>query len=181
MIRHSMLLSSLALTSIFALTAAGDPSIDVAKSSVIATFTQEKVPVDTPFKRFSGHIQYSAAQPAAARADLEVLTGSIDLGSDDYNAEVRKKSWLDSATYPKATFVSTAIRPGGNGGFTTTGTLTLKGKSVTLNVPVKVSRVGTATAFDGAFEISRAYFGIGDPEWNDVLDDKVKVRFHLVE
>jgi hypothetical protein len=35
--------------------------------------------------------------------------------------------------------------------------------------------------FDGSFEISRAYFGIGSKEWSDEVDDKVKVRFHLVE
>jgi hypothetical protein len=48
-------------------------------------------------------------------------------------------------------------------------------------VPVTVGKAGSAMVFDGAFEISRAYFGIGDKEWNDVVDDKVKVRFHLVE
>jgi hypothetical protein len=46
---------------------------------------------------------------------------------------------------------------------------------------VTVGKAGSAMVFDGAFEISRAYFGIGDKEWNEVVDDKVKVRFHLVE
>jgi hypothetical protein len=35
--------------------------------------------------------------------------------------------------------------------------------------------------FEGTLEISRAYFGIGDAEWNDVVDDKVRIKFHLVE
>ena len=28
---------------------------------------------------------------------------------------------------------------------------------------------------------SRKAFGIGAPDWNDVVDDNVRVRFHLVE
>ena len=92
----------------------------------------------------------------------------------------RKSS--DSGTYPKVTFISTSIKPGASGHFDATGTLTLKGKTQTLTVAVTVSQAGkNAIVFDGAFEISRAYFGIGDKEWNDDVDDKVRVRFHLVE
>ena len=35
-------------------------------------------------------------------------------------------------------------------------------------------------AFDGSFELSRRAFGIGDPAWDSVLDDRVRVRFHLL-
>ena len=176
-----LLISSIAPTIAFVATAAGDPTIDVSKSSIIATFKQESVPVDAPLMKFNGHIDYDPAQPSAAKAALEVDTGSLDLGSPDYDAEVRKKEWLDSGTYPKVTFISTSIKPGASGHFDATGTLTLKGKTQTLTVAVTVSQAGKAIVFDGAFEISRAYFGIGDKEWNDDVDDKVRVRFHLVE
>jgi polyisoprenoid-binding protein YceI len=160
---------------------AADSTINAAKSSITATFKQENVPVDAPFRSFSGHIDYDAAKPAAAKANLELDPGSIDLGSDDYSAEVRKKSWFDTATYPKATFSSTSIKPGAAGHFEATGTLTLKGKAQTIVVPVTVATVAGATAFDGAFDISRAAYGIGDAQWNDVVDDKVHIKFHLVQ
>lgn len=170
-----------ALMTSFAALADGDPSIDTRNSSIIATFRQENVPVDAPFKSFNGRIDYDPAQPGASKAAVEVDTGSLDLGSPDYNAEVRKPSWLDSAGYPKATFISTAVKPGAAGHFDARGNLTLKGKTQTVIVPVTVSKSGARTVFDGTLEISRKYFGIGDPEWDDVLDDKVRVRFHLVE
>jgi polyisoprenoid-binding protein YceI len=72
-----------------AATAAGDASIDGTKSTIVATFRQENVPVDAPFRKFSGHILYDPAAPAAAKALLDVDTGSFDLGSEDYNTEVR--------------------------------------------------------------------------------------------
>ena len=179
--RHSPWISTIALTAAFVATAAGDPTIDAAKSSIIATFRQENVPVDAPLKKFNGRIDYNPAQPNAAKAALEVDTASLDIGSPDYNAEVAKKEWMDSATYPKASFISTSVKPGAAGHLDATGTFTMKGKTQTLTFPVTVTKSGTATVFDGSFEISRAYFGIGDKEWNDVVDDKVKVRFHMVE
>jgi polyisoprenoid-binding protein YceI len=155
--------------------------IDGGKSTVVATFTQENVPVEAPFKRVSGHIDYDPAQPAAAKAELAVTTGSLDLGSEDYNSEVRKQDWLDSAAHPTASFVSTSIKPAAPGHLEATGTLTLKGKTQTVTVPVTVGRAGAVTSFDGELTISRAYFGIGDKEWNDVLDDKVRIKFHIIE
>jgi polyisoprenoid-binding protein YceI len=170
-----------ALALAFAALAAGDPTIDASKSTFVITFKQENVPVDASFKKFNGRIDYDPAHPNEAKAALEIETGSFDMGSADYNTEVKKKDWLDSGTYPKASFISTSIKPGANGHFDATGTLTLKGKSQTLTVPVTTARSGNATTFDGTVDISRAYFGIGDAEWKDVVDDSVRIKFHLSE
>ncbi len=167
---------ALALTAI-----ARAADINPAVSSIIATFRQENVPVDAPFKRFSGHIDFDPAHPTAAHATLQVVTASLDLGSPDYDAEVQKAEWLNSAAYPNAIFASTAIAPGAAGHFTATGTFTLKGRAQTLTVPVTVTHNGAATVFDGTLQISRKYFSIGSAEWNDVVDDTVNVRFHLVQ
>ena len=166
---------------IASLALAADNGVDPAKSTVDVTFRQENVPVDAPFKSFSGHIDYDAAKPAAAKATLEIEPASLDLGSDDYTAEIRKKAWFDTASFPKATFTSTSIKPGAAGHFDATGTLTLKGKPQTITVPVSVDSQDGTTAFDGSFDIQRSAFGIGDAQWNDVIDDKVRIKFHLVQ
>lgn len=176
---HRMSIAAMSLLAALSALAA-DSNIDTAKSTMVATFKQEGVPVDAPFKRFSGSIIYDAKNMAGATAVLEVDTGSLDIGDEAYNAEVRKKTWFDSATYPKATFRSTAIKAGVAGQFDATGTLSIKGKASTITVPVKVQTSAGISAFDGALTISRKTFGIGDPAWEDVLDDKVSVRFHLV-
>ena len=173
--------ASVAVALGFTAVAAGIPVIDATKSTVIATFKQENAPVDAPFKNFTGRIDYDPAAPLTAKATLEVQTGSLDLGASDYNDEIVKKSWFDSKTYPKAVFVSTAVKANGANQLQVTGNLTLKGKTATVTVPVTVSKAGAATLFDGAFELSRKAFAIGDPQWDDVLDDTVRVKFHLVE
>jgi polyisoprenoid-binding protein YceI len=174
---HWMLLPAGLAMAVVAL--AADGAIDVGQSTIVATFRQEGVPVDAPFQRFSGTIAYDAAHPAAASAAVDVEVSSLDLGDESYNAEVRKAAWFDSAQFPKASFHSTSIKPGGADHFEATGTLSIKGKSQTVTVPITVQKKGSAIAFDGSFELSRKSFGVGDPDWDAVLDDKVSVRFHL--
>jgi polyisoprenoid-binding protein YceI len=59
--------------------------------------------------------------------------------------------------------------------------LTIKGRTQTITVTISVQRAVGAASFDGSFDMSRSAFGIGDPIWNDVLDDQVRVRFHLLK
>jgi polyisoprenoid-binding protein YceI len=149
-------------------------------SRVTATIKQEGVAVESPFIKFTGRITYDPAQVAASAALLEVETGSFDFGDAAYNEELRKKSWFDSGTHPKASFKSTAIKVGVAGSFVATGQLTLKGRVQTLTVPVKVTVVAGRTVFDGSLAISRKAFGIGDPIWEGVVEDKVIIKFYLV-
>ena len=93
-----------------ALALAADAGLDAAKSTIVATFRQESVPVDAPFRKFSGQIVYDASKPAAASANLDVETGSLDIGDPAYNAEIRKPAWFDSLRFPLATFRSTAVK-----------------------------------------------------------------------
>jgi polyisoprenoid-binding protein YceI len=160
--------------------AAADRLID-PKSTLSATFTVEKVPVEAPFHKFSGRIDYDPANPTAAKASLEVQTASLDIGSPDYNEEVQNKKWFDVARFPKGTFVSTAVVAKGPGKLQATGNLTLKGKTAPVTVLVTVSKAGALTQFDGAFDLSRKAYGIDDSQWNDVLEDTVKVKFHLLQ
>lgn len=150
------------------------------KSTVTAVFKQEGVSVDTPFTRFAGKVNYDAKNVATATATIEVETASLDFGDPTYNAEIAKKSWFDSKTHPKAVFRSTAIKPVSATRFDATGTLTIKGKVLTITVPVTVGAGPAGNTFDGTFTMSRKAFGIGDPIWEDAIDDKVTVKFHLV-
>lgn len=166
---------------VFALVAqAADGNLDLAHSSLVASFRQQAVSIDAAFRRFDGEIDYDPAHPASTRASLSVDMTSLDIGDEDSNAEVLKAAWFDAARFPLATFRSTAVKPTAPGQFDATGELTVKGRTQPITVSVSVQRAGGALAFDGSFEISRRQFDIGDPSWNPVLDDRVRVRFHLL-
>jgi polyisoprenoid-binding protein YceI len=146
------------------------------KGTLTATFKQEGVAVENPFLKWSGHIDYDPKNVAAASAHIDVDMASYDIGDPMYAAELAKKSWFDTAAHPRGTFRSTAIKAVSATRFDATGTLTLKGKSQTITVPVTVN----GTTFDGNFTISRKAFGIGDPVWDGTVDDKITIKFHLV-
>jgi polyisoprenoid-binding protein YceI len=151
-----------------------------SKSALLATFKQEGVAVESPFTSFKGVVNYDPGNVAASTAQIEVDMASLDLGDPAYNAELRKKSWFDSAAFPRGVFKSTAIKVVNAGRFEATGSLTIKGRAQTITVPVAVSNSPAGPVFDGSFVISRKAFGIGDPIWADTVDDKVTVKFHLV-
>lgn len=155
--------------------------IDAAKSKVTATFKQIGVPVEGVFTKTAGSIQFDAAKPEASTASLQIDTAAFDLGMDDYNAEVRKKEWFDSKTYPQATFVSTGLKALGGERYQASGKLSIKGKSMDVSFPVTVKRQAAATVFTGSIPVSRKVFAIGDAGWNEVVDDAVTVNFSIVQ
>lgn len=169
-----------AFTVAFAAAATGaDGRITTAGSTLIATFMQQHAPVDAPFKVFSGSVDYDAAHPESTRATLRVDVGSLELGDADASAELRKPAWFDTARYPEASFRSTSARRAADGRLEVTGTLEIKGRAQPVTVAVSVQSSGATRSFDGSFELSRKAFGIGDPAWDGVLDDNVRLRFHL--
>lgn len=155
--------------------------IDPARTKVTATFKQIGVPVEGVFTKAAGAIQFNAAKPETSTASIQIETAGFDLGMDDYNAEVRKKEWFDSKTHPVASFVSTSFKALGADRYQAAGKLTLKGKTVELSFPVTVKRQAAATVFTGSIPVSRKAFAIGDPSWNDVVEDAVTVNFTVVQ
>jgi len=117
------------------------------------------VPVDGKFNKFTARITFDPAKPAAGSANITIDTGSYDLGDAEYNKEVRGKEWFDSATFPTATFVSSAIAPAGTANqYKVTGKLTIKGKSQTLlGAYVQGPNMGfTFVDIDGSIKSVRA-------------------------
>jgi polyisoprenoid-binding protein YceI len=156
--------------------------VDTSKSTVVATSKQMNVPVDGTFRKFTAQLSFDPARPAAGSARLSIDIGSYDLGDPSYNDQVRGKEWFDAAQFPSATFVSSAIAPAGGNQFKVSGTLTIKGKSQNVTVPVTVTQQGNTQTFDGALPIKRSQFDIGTGEWKDtsVVADEVVIKFHIV-
>jgi len=159
--------------------AAGSSRVNATRSEITATFRQMNVPVEGRFEAFRGQVQFDPKNPAAAGARLEVDTASLDLGADEYNDEVRGQEWFDSKAHPLATFVSSKVTAAGADRFSAAGTLTLKGQARSLEVPFTVRRLQGGRSYEGQFTVSRKAYGIGDAEWDDVLEDPVVVRFRI--
>jgi len=156
--------------------------LDAAKSSVNITFKQIGVPVDAKFKKFNANIDYDSSKPDAAKANVEIDISSFDLGDPEYNKEVLKKEWFNASQFPKASFVSSAMKSNPNGKLDVSGTLTIKGKSQAVSFPLSVKKEGAGWVFDGSLPIKRLTFQIGEGEWKDTgtVADEVLIKFHVV-
>jgi len=154
---------------------------DVAHSSVSAVFKQMNVPVESSFKRFDARIDYDAAHPDKASARVDIDTASFDMGQADYNKEIAKKEWFNSAQFPKASFVSSSIKPAGAGKLNVSGKLTIKGKTADVSFPLSVKPEGGKQVFEGQLPIKRLAFNVGEGEWQDtsMVADEVIIKFRV--
>lgn len=154
---------------------------DVAKSNVSAVFKQMNVPVEAKFRNFNAQIDFNIAKPETGKATVEIDVKSFDLGDAEMNKEALKKEWFNAAQFPKASFVSSAIKAAG-GKFTVSGKLTIKGKSQDVSFPLSVETKGGSQIFDGALPINRLNFNIGEGEWKDpsMVADEVVIKFRVV-
>lgn len=161
-----------------AVEAAAGQALSPVPGTLHARFTQMGVGVDLEFKVFEARITFDETDPAAGSVSVEVDATSADLGDDSYNQELAGPDWLDSANHPRAVFESKALRAAG-GAFEAEGSMTLKGVTQPVTIPFTVTREGELRSFEGQFPISRRAFGVGDPSWDEDLEDQVVVRFQV--
>ncbi|CAJ0693564.1 YceI family protein [Ralstonia holmesii] len=168
--------------SIAAVSVSAIAQVDAAKSSVTATGKQLGVPMDIKFGKFDAAVNYNPSNVAASTAKVDIDVTSVDVGSKEYNDELKKKDWFDTAKYPKATFVSSAFKPGAGGKVDVIGKLTIKGVTQDVTAPVTFKQDGANQIFEGALPVKRNVFKVGDGEWKDtsVVSDDVTIKFRVV-
>jgi len=155
--------------------------VDQGRSQVRFVITQMNVPVEGGFGRFTMKARFDPAKPENApllRVELDVA--SIDTGSAEGDDEARRPLWFDAARHPKATFLCTSVKKQKDGRYLASGDLTLKGRSRPITVPFSLApQPNGAWLAEGRVPVSRADFGIGGGEWNDVVADRAEVRFRI--
>ena len=174
--------AAVALAAMAALgTAAAQSVLVPAQSEIAFTSRQMGVPVEGRFARFDGELAFDPRRPEATRFVLRIDLGSVVLGTAEVEAELRRPEWFAVATFPQASFVARRVQASGPDRFEVTGTLTIKGRSREITVPVELARDGARGTATGRFVLRRLDFRIGDGDWNDpaLVADEVTVRFRL--
>lgn len=155
----------------------------VAEKSQIRFVTRQmNVAVEGAFRKFDATVAFDPAKPEATQAKFEVDLGSIDLGSAEGETEAKRKPWLNIEAYPKASFISTALKPAGAPGkFMAEGNLTIKGTTQKITVPITISEAAGLRVVEGQFPLKRLQFKIGEGAWSDIdtVADEVLVRFRF--
>ncbi|HUX31961.1 MAG TPA: YceI family protein [Thiobacillus sp.] len=151
------------------------------QSTIHFEFRQTGWPIKGGFKRFTTQMAFDPARPEAVHVQIDIDLASIDTGLSRADEESGDKLWFNRNTHPKATFVSSQVRALGNNRYEMRGTLTLKGKSRDMVVPLTFTPGNNAAIFDGAFVLRRLDFGIGEGRWSDItiVANEVQVRFRI--
>lgn len=156
-------------------------AIAVDKSQITFHYKQMGVAMDGRFKRFNAQLNFDPAKPAAAQAQIEIDLASVDTGSSEADDEVVGKPWFNVKAFPKAVFVAKQIKQTTTNQYEALGTLTIKGKTQDIKVPIKYAVQGGSGVFTGSFVMRRGDFSIGEGSWAkfDVVANDIQVNFQL--
>lgn len=156
-------------------------AIDGARSEIVFVGKQMGVPAEGRFKRFTAQVDFDPARLAAARTRIEIDLASVDTGFGEVDAELQGKAWFNTASFPTARFVSSAVKSLGGGRYEAAGKMTIKGRTRGVSAPFSVKQQNGTTVFEGVFTLRRLDYGVGEGVWADTeaVADEVQVRFKL--
>lgn len=156
--------------------------VQTNESAVRFGYTQMGVAMEGKFNRFAAQLAFDPARLDKARATIDIDIASIDTGVDEANEEVVGKQWFDARTHPAASFISTGMKSLGGNRYEVSGKLGIKGRTQDVVVPVTFTKAGARGQFDGALNIKRLDFAIGEGAWSDVgtVANEIQIKFHFV-
>ena len=137
---------------------------------------------DGSFKTFSGTVQLVGNDPLKSQVTAEIDVASLVADQEKLTGHLKSGDFFDVAKFPKAKFISTAVKAGGEKGatHTITGNLELHGVSKSISFPATVKVAGDTVDVDAEFAINRKDFGLvypGKPD--DLIKDEVLLKLTI--
>ena len=156
-------------------------TIDAARSSV--GFTGAKV-TDShtgTFSDFSGTMQLDPDDLTSSSVSITIQMSSLQIEPERLRGHLLSPDLFDATQFPTATFASTSIAAGGEGGtHTVTGNLTLHGQTRSITFPANITVEAGEVHATAEFSINRGEFGITYPGMaDDLIREGVVIRFDV--
>ena len=179
--RYAALALLLQMTALGAAGAGGESWVSQAAESELAfSAWYDGEELTGAFKDFDVRLLLDENRSGPAALEVEVRVGSADMNDREINEELLEPEWFDGASFPLATFSSTAIRPAASG-FVANGQLRLKGLARDLEIPLEWQRDDKRARLAGSVILSRRAWQVGTGEWASEasLADRVEVRYEV--
>lgn len=135
------------------------------ESSLAFTFRQMGSAVTGRFETFTATISFDPAALDAASVEALIEIASVDTGNAERDAGIEGADWFDSATYPRARFVSTGFTATGGDGYDVAGELTIRDVTEPVVLPMTITIDGDRAVATGTLELDRTTFGVGRGDW----------------
>lgn len=136
----------------------------------------------------TGTLTLDPKNVAASKVSIDVPIANLRTGIPALDEHLMKADFFDSAKFPKATFVSTSVKPDGATSAEITGNLTIKGVTKPVTLDADFYGAGKAPAMAGGKEnvgfvatatIKRSDFNMGYavPMVGDAVELKIVAAF----
>jgi polyisoprenoid-binding protein YceI len=177
-----LVLLALSIFFVSSVFAAEFTEIDVVKSKITFTSKLMGSKLSGGFGKFSGRVAFNSDEPEKSRANLIIDLASFNAGGDELREEAKGRDWFNTKTFPTANFVADSVKVLGPNSLEIHGNLTMKGKTVPVNVMAKYQVQGKQVLFDASMQLMRLDFGLGAGNWADTsaVANEVPVNVHLV-
>jgi len=181
MVRLLVLLLAALLASAPAFAAPARWNVDQGKSSLTWNVSISGQSVTGTFGSFGGSIAFDPADLAHSSAMITIDMTDQHSGDATRDAMLQKPDWFNVLDFPKAVFQTTSFIAKGGNAYDARGTLTLKGVSKPLTLPLSIVINGDTATATGAVALHRRDFRVGqggqfETEKPVALDVKVTVN-----
>jgi cytochrome b561 len=141
-------------------------TVDKAQSRLGFTANADGEDFAGQFNTWDAEIRFDPANLGASSAAVTVALGSVETDNSNEGGALQGDSWFATATFPNATFKTTAIRAEGSG-YVADGTLTIRDKSQPVSLPFDLAIAGDVAKMKGSLKIDRKAFDLGTGTWQD--------------
>lgn len=114
------------------------------------------------------------ADPSTWTLSGSASPATIETGIGIRDKHLKKSDYFDIEKHPLIQMQSTGIKPKSKNNYEGTFTLTVKGISKTVSIPLSIVNNGNLNQVEGEFTINRLQFGLG--EKSSILADYVKIK-----
>ncbi len=150
--------------------------IDTAASSVSFTITNFGKDVNGTLGGLKGTIHWNSDAPEKSSLDAGVSVITINTGVEKRDKDLMFEKFFNQAQFPEIIFHSDKITKTASG-YTATGTLRMKGKSLSHEVPFSFEQTGDNGVFKSNFTLNRHDYAIGGD--GPVMGDNVNVTLKI--
>lgn len=133
------------------------------------------------FNEFAGTIEFNPADATASQIEVTIQTASLFADDERLTGHLKDEDFFNVEAIPTATFRSSSIVLGGEGGtHTITGALNLHGQENTISFPANVTVTDGAVAATAEFSINRSEFGMSYPGMEDnLIRERVVIKLNI--
>lgn len=159
--------------------------MDAEKSYIKFEATQYGQTFEGEFKGFTGQIFFDPEKPEQGKVLIEIDIGTIKTGSDDRDKQAVSAEWFDVQVHPRAVFEASSFTENGAGQYIAHGTLTVRGASVSVELPFSLSIEEKDARREARMEaqiiLKRLDFGVGQGQWQstDTIGGDVKIKIRV--